>query len=285
MFVSPNGLQVGTVGGGVMEARIVDRAREVFATRGAPELRTLHHRRDVSPGTEPSGLICAGRQTMLHLLAGPDQLPLFRRLADAVDADEELLFVVDDQGPRFEAGAADPSRSPIQFEQSPNGFVYREQILNHKRVAIIGSGHCGLALSRVMFDLGYRVTVFEQRPNVFTFVENEWAHEKHAVVDYSEAGPLVRHPCLTHLVVMTADYPSDVRALLGAIALPFPYKGVMGSPAKLKAIYEDLRTAGANEDLIASLYAPIGLEMTSDTPEEIAISVAAQILRERPRQL
>lgn len=285
MFVSPNGLQVGTIGGGIMEARLVNMVlnggREASQPpEGGPSVETLQHRRDPTEGT-PSGLICAGQQTMLYFTATAEHLELFTQIADAIDDDEELVLVVDEHGPSIEPGAADPGRPPIFFETSPNGFVYREQLLNYKRVAIIGSGHCGEALSKVMFDLGYHVTVFEVRPNVFTFVDNEWAHEKHTVSDYVDAGPLIRHPELTHLVVMTADYPSDVRALLGAIDLPFPYKGVMGSPAKLEAIFSDLRAAGVNEDAIASLYAPIGLDMASNTPEEIAVSVAAQILRER----
>ena len=103
------------------------------------------------------------------------------------------------------------------------------------------------------------------------------------VDDYAEAGARIRQPEWTHVVVMSADVDSDIRGLLGVAEGPFPYIGVMGAPAKLARIRSALKQAGIGEEAIARLYGPIGLPMTSNTSEEIAVSVAAQILQERER--
>jgi xanthine dehydrogenase accessory factor len=80
---------------------------------------------------------------------------------------------------------------------------------------------------------------------------------------------------------MTTDFASDIRALLGIVFLPFPFISVMGSRAKIATIFGQLQQAGVSESLLSCLYAPVGLPIGSHTPEEIAISIAAQILQER----
>ena len=130
-------------------------------------------------------------------------------------------------------------------------------------------------------NLGYTVTLFDTREDIFTFAENDHARYKIAVDDFAEAGAHIDHRELTHVIVMTKGQPTDVRALLGTIEGPYPYVGVMGSEAKLTKIRNDLAAQGIDERYFERLYAPIGLDMTSNTPEEIAISIASELLRER----
>lgn len=284
MFVRPDGSQFGTIGGGAMEASIIERAASALSsTEQLYDLQVLEHRRDTGPDSDPSGLICAGKQTMAYWVAVPDQSELYGRFAAAIDADDECELQVKNGAPRLVDRAIDPQRGPITLASKTREFVYSEHAVNHKRVAIVGGGHCGLALSRTMKQLGYRVTLFEVRPDIFTFVENRWADEKQIIDDYADAAALVSYPQLTHFVVMTADYPSDVRALLGGLDGTFPFVGAMGSEAKLTAIRRELLASGLAQERIDELYAPIGLQMTSNTPEEIAISIAAQVLREREK--
>ncbi len=277
MFVAGE-LQVGTIGGGAMEADIAERGRQMLATSEAPdtiETETLVHRPDA--GEAASGLICAGEQTMFYFVADPGHRALFARFADAVDEQRPIEIVIDAEGPRLEE--ADP-QGPLKWDQE--AVRYSEHAVLHHRVAIVGGGHCGRALSRVMHQLGYHVTIFETRPGLYTVVDNDWADEVRFVDDYAEAADLVVYPELTHFVVMTAALDQDVRGLVGAIGAPFPFVGVMGSSAKLDRIRTEVEAAGADPEWIGRWHAPVGLRMTSDTPEEIAISVAAEILRERP---
>lgn len=289
LAVAADGATEGTIGGGIMEAELIQRAVGQLADwtprQGAQlEVRELEHRRKATRG-ERSGLFCAGQQTNLSYIIKPEQASVVRRVLELLESDEPGWVEVSAQGLRLDE-TAPPELPPIRFERvsdDADDVVLRAQLLNWKRIAIIGGGHCGLALSRVMAQLGYAVTVFDTRHDVFTLQQNRWATHTVVVDDYAEAGRLIRQPEWTHVVVMSADVDSDIRGLIGVAEGPFPYVGVMGAPAKLARIRSALKEAGVSEDAIARLYAPIGLPMTSNTPEEIAISVAAEILQERER--
>ncbi len=282
IFVRPDGTTEGTIGGGVMEGDIIARATHALdAGAFAPEFDTLYHRKK-GKGTK-SGLGCAGHQTNVYFLCQPERdAAIVAEVARRVQDDEAGLLQIGPSGMALvDEGVVERERAPVRLVADGDPWRYEEQLLNWKRVAILGGGHCGRALSRVLTNLGYVVTVFETRAQVFTFVDNEHARYRVVVDDFEEAGPAISHPELTHVVVMTRGQPGDVRALVGTIDGPFPYIGVMGSPAKQAMIRRDLLAHGVDEALIDRLYAPIGLPMTSNTPEEIAISIAAELLRER----
>lgn len=284
LAVCADGATFGTIGGGVMEAEVLETAEEALAAGDfEPRYERLYHRRK-APDDEKSrrsGLICAGNQTNVYHLVTPD--------ADRATVDEIVDRLEDDRAGLVHISAAGlelQDYTPKQIEpphrlNTGDSWRFSTQLLNWKRIAIIGGGHCGLALSRVMSQLGYTVTVFENRPDVFTFTDNNFATHRIAVDDYAEAGDQIEYPAWTHVIVMTANQPDDVRGLLGVAEGPYPYIGVMGAPAKLAQIRSDLTELGIADRAIDRFYAPIGLDMTSNTPEEIAISIAAEILRER----
>lgn len=285
LFLRPDGTTEGTIGGGIMEAEILEMGEEALAAgEFEPQHRVLYHRKKGKG--DKSGLICAGHQTNVYYLCEPERdLEVVEEVVRRVEADEAGLLEIGPEGMCLgEEEVVTPERAPIRLvanEDDGDTWRYEEQLLNWKRAAIIGGGHCGLALSRVLDQLGYSVTIFDTREDVFTFVENDHAHYKIAVDDFAEAGSHIEYEEITHVIVMTMGQPGDVRALLGTIEGAYPYIGVMGSEAKLKKIRDDLEAEGIDPAIFEKLYAPIGLEMTSNTPEEIAVSIAAELLRER----
>ncbi len=282
--VALDGTTAGTIGGGIMEADVLTMAARVLhgdSSHTYPRQERLTHRRKAPDGASPSGLICAGHQTNLYALLRPERdLPTVQEITARITTDQPGLLTLSPEGLTLDTTDLPPRSTPTTLHPGPP-FRFQASLQNWKRAAIIGGGHCGLALSRVLRHLGYTVTVFETRREVFTFQENEHAHHRIVVDDFSEAGPMITLPAWTHVIVMTANLPSDVRGLLGTAELPFPYIGVMGAPAKLQRIRAALRDAGISDDAIAGIHAPIGLPMTSNTPEEIAISIAAQLLQLR----
>ena len=132
-----------------------------------------------------------------------------------------------------------------------------------------------------MKHLGYDVFVFDTRANVSTAIENKYTHTVQIVDDYQDVAALIQYPELTQVVVMTTDVASDVRGLLGVIDQPIPSIGVMGSQAKIAEITRRLKSEGISENQLSRLTVPVGIPMVSNTPEEIAISVAAQLLQKR----
>lgn len=304
LWLSASGVSAGTIGGGIMEQTLLSRGEAALKWLRAGEegggqeadalarlvasgeARDLHHRR--KGAGERSGLICAGRQTNVAFVVRPERdLVVLDEAVACLDADEAAWLVWDSGAGRLSLASrgASPeqgSRAVRCVRREGEPWRYEEQLLTLRRVAIFGGGHCGLALSRQMASLGYVVTVADTRAEVPTFVGNEAARYRVVVSDYAQAAVEVSHPSWTCAVVMTADFPSDVQALLGAVSVPFAFVGLMGAPAKLRAIFAALGEAGVSESALSRVTAPVGLPIGSSTPAEIAVSVAAQLIQERP---
>ncbi len=279
LLVPERGEARGSVGGGVMEHRIVERARAVLAAGEdfAPEIQTLdHHRR--GHGTA-SGLVCAGSQTNLYYLCLPERdRPAIERVVALVEADRPGVLAIRASGMAAGEAPPAPERPAVALRQEHGGWIYEEDLLNRKRIAILGGGHCSLALSRMMRWLGYAVLVFDTRPEIRSFENNPYARTVR-LDDYGEAAAHIPFPDLTSVVLMTNDFAADVQGLLGVLPLPFPYVGLMGSAAKIGRVFTALRKAGLPKETLARVVAPVGLPIESDTPEEIAVSVAAQLIQ------
>lgn len=286
MFVDPDGAITGTIGGGGMEADVIDIGRQALADDDVtPYFETLVHRKKGEG--KKSGLICAGKQTHLYWVARPDRdLATLQEVVGRLDGDQPGLITIDEAGLTLGDEETIARETPpvrlVEDDDAAGGWQYEEQIINWKRAAVVGGGHVGAAVCRQLAQLGYAVENFDTRDHIYEWRDREWADHRHVVDDYVEAGDLVRFPQLTHAIVVTSDQPSDVRGLLGLAGKPFPYVGAMGSPAKLHKIREDLLADGVDESFFEDWHAPIGLEMTSNKPPEIAVSIASELLRIRP---
>ena len=276
---------VGTIGGGIMEYNILKRANEILDQGSfTPELQTLVHRKS---GTgEKSGMICAGKQTNLYYLCQPEKDgEIFKKILTHLNGNDSAILSINTNGMNVQKKEPYLDQPRINIYIKGTDWRYEEQLMNFKRIAIIGGGHCSLALSRLMKQLGYDVFVFDTRENVSTVKENKYARSVQIVDDFQEVGKQINFPELTNVVVMTTDVVSDVRGLLGAKDLPFHFIGVMGSQPKIAEIIEQLKNEDISNDQLSKFTAPVGIPMISNTPEEIAVSVAAQILQNRDKSL
>ncbi len=287
LLVTAKGATHGTIGGGIMERNLVERAAGILGGEEAfAEVRTLQHRK-TSDG-EPSGMICAGHQTNLSYLCRPSvDVGAVERVVSALAGGRSATLRISPdglslvEGLSLAEGPPDLSRDSHRLTRTGEDWIYEEELLNRRRLAILGGGHCALALARVMARLGYDVIAFEGDKKKPEEELREHVRELWVVDDFADAGPRIAVPELTLVVVMTSDFLSDVRALFGVVGRSFPFIGVMGSPAKLRAIFERLREMGSPQDQLDRVLAPVGLPIGSNTPEEIAISIAAQILQDR----
>ncbi len=277
-------LTLGTVGGGIMERKALERGQAALDAPEAfsPVAQTLYHRKD-APGAR-SGLICAGWQTNVCMLLRPERD--LGAVSDAVTRLEEdrpgLLTYTPGVGLAVRDASPDPGAPVTRTVATLNGWRFEEQLMALKRVAIFGAGHCGLALSRQMSWLGYTVTILDDRADLPTLAQNTWARHRATGAPFEGLAAAVSHPEITSAVVMTADMPSDVAALDGVLREAFPFVGVMGAPAKLRAIQERLKKRGFDDDAIARVRGPVGVPIGSSTPPEIAVSVAAQLVGLHP---
>ena len=283
LLVAESGELVGTIGGGAMEHRIVDQARELLQDGNhRPTKQTIVH---TAASADASGLICEGSQTNVFcVLAGRQDLDSVRAIVDTIRNDQRGWIEIDDAGLRLAEHGAGFDAPAITLLEEDGFWRYREDLLNRRRIAVIGGGHCAAALAEVMTPLGYRVEVFDTRAHVVSHDGATALGGLSIVADYAEAGPSIAYPQSTAAVVMTADYRTDARALRGVTHLPFPFIGLMGGRKKIARIFTLLREEGISPETIDRIRAPVGLDIGSETPEEIAISIAAQILRERNRR-
>ncbi len=285
MFVAEDGAAHGTIGGGVMERDVIERARSLFSKGGRQaliEIQTLHHTKRGEG--EESGMICAGSQTNLYAVCRPEvDAATVTQVASLLEGGRSGTLTIAADGLRVVAEGPDLAQSPRRLLRSAEDWRYEEELLNRRRLAILGGGHCALALARVMGPLGYEMLACEGPKKPPTAGLEGCVRELVRVDDFHDAGGRVAYPELTWVVVMTSDFPSDVRALAGALARPFPFIGVMGSAAKIKEIRRQLAAESFSDEDLTRLTAPVGLPIGSNTPAEIAISVAAQILEQRSR--
>jgi xanthine dehydrogenase accessory factor len=148
-------------------------------------------------------------------------------------------------------------------------------------VAIFGAGHVSQALHRLLEGVDCEVVCFDSR--------QEWLDKLPAKSQFSrfllspvEAG-VEQLPHHSFVVSLTMGHATDLPVLKAALQRNFPFLGVMGSDVKSKKIRIELAEAGFNEMEIAKVKCPIGEDFGNNSPHEIALSICAQLLRERKR--
>ncbi|ERJ19613.1 xanthine dehydrogenase accessory factor protein [Salinisphaera shabanensis E1L3A] len=267
-----SGKTVGTIGGGIMERDLLERSRRTLADRGpVAVLQRRVHRKNA--GDDASGLICAGEQTNLLLYLDPARdVAAIAAHAQAQAVDSPGTLLVQSCGVRF----VDTLDGHEGLQQGHGAdWCYREHSPAAQRLAIVGAGHCGLAVARLARDVGYDVTLFDHRAERITAIEGIRGEY---VADYRDVAARLRHAPMTVVRVMTSSIRSDIAALGPLAAIGTRSLGVMGSRQKIQAIRTTLIEQGADADGVARIAGPIGLPIKSDTPAEIAVSVVGELL-------
>ena len=155
--------------------------------------------------------------------------------------------------------------------------IFVEPIQPLPTVLIIGGGHVGRALVHLARWLGFRVALSDDRVE---FCNADWAPEAHEYwpVPVSELVTRYKFNAQTYIVMPTRGVPLDVDALPHLLDQPHAYLGVIGSRRRWATALKRLEAAGVRPERLAKVHAPMGLELKAETPEEIAVSVMAEIV-------
>jgi xanthine dehydrogenase accessory factor len=276
MAVASDGTIKGSVGGGNTEYSIVEKARKAIRGHHLVPYLTHHVHRDDAPDNR-SGLICSGEHWVACYLLTKDELTTAIEIREALMKGKKGLITFSEKGIVFESGASahHKHKAPVS---SMDEWELTEETGMQLEVYIFGAGHVGLALSQVMRLLGFVVHIFDDREDISTMRENQAAHFS-KVISYSEAGEQLPDGDNIYAVIMTFGHKSDEKVLRQLLGRPIKYLGMMGSSRKVKKIFENLRSEGIEEELLKLVDAPIGMDIGSQTPPEIAISVAAKIIQ------
>jgi xanthine dehydrogenase accessory factor len=129
--------------------------------------------------------------------------------------------------------------------------------------------------------LDFHIQLFDDRQGLNTFENNHFAHEKH-IVDYSKITDFIPEGDDIYIVIMTVGYRSDEKVIRQLLGKNFKYMGVLGSQAKADKLRQNLLDAHFTPEQVAKFNMPIGLKIKSQTPMEIAVSIAAEIISLKP---
>lgn len=265
MIVTPSSV-AGTVGGGLVEHQWINRARKLEN----PILAEFSH-----DGVSTDS-VCSGLQIMVGLPLKTQDLPTIQRLTQMAKTGEPGLLKINPDGIELEVWRED---SPGVFR---NGHTWtaKIQVGRPDELFIAGGGHVSLALSRIMSTLPFRIEVFDTRPDLPTMKNNSWAHAT-KTVDWDDVADELPEGPHSWAVIMTHGHRDDEEVLRKILHLDLRYLGLMGSATKVALLFRRMKTDGVDPRLLEKVHAPIGLQIGSHTPEEIAISIAAEIIRIR----
>jgi xanthine dehydrogenase accessory factor len=147
-------------------------------------------------------------------------------------------------------------------------------------IVVFGAGHCAAALIQTLLTLDCRVTCIDPRPE---WLERLPSSPRLRIVQTSDMPSEVANiPEGSFVLLMTMGHTTDKPILIEILRTrTFPYLGVIGSNAKAKRLRQDIVAAGLPDELTRAFFCPVGLEVGSNHPHEIAIAITAQMLQKR----
>ena len=304
MLVYPDGSQSGTLGGGCVEAEVKRRALRLL-DGGQTEL--LSFQLDDNYGWD-DGLICGGRMKMLVDPIRPGSnvdyfLKLNQRLSagmactEAVIVDPEKVsgssaadrFLLDPTGElvasRAQGSLPDAVRENLRdINTRPRPYVEHGvsylPFLQRCRLIIVGAGHVGQKVASLASEVDFDVWVIDDREEYCNPDRIPQAKRLFVgPIDSALSG--LEIDSNTYCLIVTRGHNHDEEALYHLAETSARYVGMIGSKRKIKLIFDDLLAEGISREALARVYAPLGLEIGSQTVPEIAISIVGELIAHR----
>lgn len=160
--------------------------------------------------------------------------------------------------------------------------VFFEVLRPEARLIIAGAGYVAQALARLAVQLDFRIVVVDDRPEL---ADSQTFGDKVQLIfgDIAQTIRELEPDEATWIVVVTRGHLLDKDALHAALETKTAYVGMIGSLGKVKQIFRDLLKEGISEERLAQVHAPIGLDLGAETPDEIALSIAAEMVMLRKK--
>jgi xanthine dehydrogenase accessory factor len=304
MLIYPDGSQFGTLGGGCVEAEVRRRAI-VSMVHGRAEIAMFSL--DSDYGWD-DGLICGGRMQILIDPLNEESSSYYRRLIELAesphgvteavvfDSDRSGLntpssFLFDGQGqPRASLRSADGSIPPILTQRlkalasRPGPYVDKGisflPLLPRCRLLIVGGGHVGKAVADLAVDLEFDVWVVDDRGE-FTSEDRFPRVQRRISGPLAQVLPGLEITSNTYCLIVTRGHNHDEEALCLLAERGARYVGLIGSRRKIRLIFEDLLAQGISAESLQCVFAPVGIDIGSQTVNEIAISIVAELVAHR----
>jgi xanthine dehydrogenase accessory factor len=297
MLVGKTGRLRGTIGGGAVEYRSEQIALQVLAQKVSDQQDFSLTREDV----QNLGMICGGDvRVFFHYIppADPATLALARE-AEKIFSGAEALWLLSDIGrggalslysnahgvfgPALPDWVLRDLPSQPKLLQQGAEIYCAEQINSSSRVYIFGCGHVSQELEPVLSHVGFRCVMMDDRPE---FARREFfpTAEEVKIIDFNHIAKSVSITPEDYVCVMTRGHAYDTEIQAQILKCRPAYVGVIGSRKKAAGVRQVLKEHhGLSDEELDLITTPIGLEIEAETPAEIAISIAAQLIQARAK--
>lgn len=277
LLLSSRGTECGTIGGGALEREASVLGEQLLFCRESRLFRHIPPRLD--------GSSCGGEvSVLLQFIPWNDGLwaEVARQLTERHKAGQggSLLLPLDGGAPALldESGATLCGTAP-----ESTAPVFALPLPRSARAVIYGAGHCAQALTPLLVSVGFRVVVYDDRPELAQASLFPSAAQLVCAPFGRALDVLPLHP-EDYIAAMSSTHGTDLCILRQALRTPHAYVGMIGGAPKRAFIFRKLQEEGVSPEQLAQVHAPIGLDILAETPEEIAVSIAAEMIRIRARR-
>lgn len=300
MIVFDDGRSIGTIGGGAVEHVSTGIAQEAHKARASHSKGFILAKNDVAD----LGMICGGNVTVYfqYLCAQNEQnVRLVERINEVLAGGEDAWLItavreneVSGMGVYTCSGGLEylngfsleeleplfQSRAVLKRDE-PSCYV--EPLVQSGVVYVFGGGHVSQELVPVLAHIGFRPLVFEDREQ-FTDISLFPGAFGCVLGDFKDIGKTALIRPEDYVVIMTRGHQADYEVLEQALRTKATYVGVIGSKHKMAATRERLLAAGIPEDQLCRIHNPIGMAIKAETPAELAVSIAGELILHRAEQ-
>jgi xanthine dehydrogenase accessory factor len=312
MLIKPDGAIDGTVGGGCGEAEVWRTALEVLADE-QPRMVMVDLTNDIGLNTDG---VCGGLMDIFvepwtsaaadGLATGVLEAIAQRRAAVTATVVSrargtpctlgQKMLIVDGKRhagsldwPELESGVLNDAAAVIADARSQvrsyalaagQATVFFDLALPQPTLIVVGAGHVAVPIAQVGKLLDFEVVVIDDRA-AFATAERFPTADRIIVDDFESAVDALPITPSTYVVLVTRGHAHDVRVLRKLVRRPTGYLGMIGSRRRVYAVFKLLRDEGVPIDDLLRVHAPIGLDIKTETPGEIAVSVGAELLKVR----
>ena len=310
MVVGADGKCYGTIGGSLIEAYAVRESRTIFADGKSKILSYELTGKD----TNAPGMICGGKAEILldYLTVSPENLEFACQWYDAILQGKNFYILTHLKGENVSFKILGHAILYMDGTLKGNDSLIAPDIeklkpelhnisatailpLNDTRVMVdrirklktlycFGAGHVAVPTAHLAALVGFRVVVIDDRPEYASPERFPEAYNTLVVKDFSRAFEGLEIDKDSFIVIVTRGHQYDRECLEQALKTGAGYIGMISSRRKKEAIYTALMNAGIKKELLEQVHSPIGIDIGGETPEEIAVSIVAELIKERSKQ-
>ncbi|MBV7389674.1 XdhC family protein [Enterococcus alishanensis] len=287
MLVGEEGILAGTVGGGKVEYTCITKAQDLLTKK-----ENAFEKYKLTPKEAAGlGMVCGGQVEMLFQYLSFETKELFTVINQALTALQNnqaayLLTALDLDSDQPIIFLAEKSEDTEDFPEKSGVIIYQEneyiaEVLSQPgKVYIFGGGHVSQALVPVLQYLDFYTVVLDDRPEFLTDVLFPAADQR-KLVDFENIPATVEITKDDFVISVTRGHLFDFKVAVQLLHSPAYYIGMMGSAHKIAVQKKKLKESGFSQTEIERIYMPIGLSIKAETPPELAISIAGELIKVR----